>query len=92
MLLVMSSPATAPSLFDELSDRLRKDPRLTKKGGPRVDLSLLLFNARDDVRALWTAADDEVTAAKRDGRTSGLEPAVDALRPLFGNRSAPRRG
>ena len=82
----------APSLFDELSDKLRKDPRLTKKGGPRVDLSLLLFNARDDVRALWDAAEHDVAAAKQAGRTSALEPAVEALRPLFGSRPAPRRG
>ena len=87
-----SSTQPAPSLFDELSDKLRKDPRLTKKGGPRVDLSLLLFNARDDVRALWDAAEQDVAAAKRDGRTSSLEPAVEALRPLFGSRTGPRRG
>ncbi len=85
---------SAPSLYDELSDRLRKDPRLTKKGGPRVDLSLLLFNAREDVRTLWSAAVLEVEAARRDGRASALEPAVEALRPLFGLRPqpAPRRG
>ena len=82
----------APSLFDELSDKLRKDPRLTKKGGPRVDLSLLLFNARDDLKALWDAAEHDVAAAKQAGRTSALEPAVEALRPLFGSRPAPRRG
>lgn len=34
----------AASLFDELSAKLAKDPRLTKRGGPRVDLGLLLFN------------------------------------------------
>ncbi len=87
-----SPTQTAPSLYDELSDKLRKDPRLTKKGGPRVDLSLLLFNARDELRALWDAAEQDVAAATRDGRTSSLEPAVEALRPLFASRPAPRRG
>ncbi|MBL8923997.1 MAG: hypothetical protein JNJ54_34390 [Myxococcaceae bacterium] len=71
------------SLFDELSEKLAKDPRLTRRGGPRVDLSLLLFNARDEVRALWTAAD----ATARAGEVSPeLEAAVDRLRPIFGAR------
>lgn len=87
-----SPTQSAPSLFDELTDKLRKDPRLTKKGGPRVDLSLLLFNARDDLQALWAAAEQDVAAATREGRTSPLERAVEALRPLFGSRPAPRRG
>jgi hypothetical protein len=79
------------SLFDELTGKLEADPRLTKKGGPRVDLGLLLFNARSDVRALWDAAVAEVNEAKRAGRepSPALVAAVDALRPLFGPR-APR--
>lgn len=71
------------SLFDELSEKLAKDPRLTKRGGPRVDLSLLLFNAREHVRALWLAAD----ALSRENKGSpALDAAVDALRPIFGAR------
>lgn len=71
------------SLFDELTEKLKKDPRLTKKGGPRVDLSLLLFNARDDLRALWLAAE----AARREGRGSPeLDGALERLRPIFGER------
>lgn len=73
----------AASLFDELSDKLAKDPRLTKRGGPRVDLSLLLFNARDDVRALWGAADAAVRAG---GAPAALGAAVERLRPVFGAR------
>jgi hypothetical protein len=76
------------SLFDELTEKLKQDPRLTKRGGPRVDLSLLLFNARDDVRALWTAAADEVESATREGRRTPLADAVEALRPIFGPRGA----
>ena len=41
------------SLFDDLSEKLKKDPRLTKRGGARFDISLLLFNARDSLRELW---------------------------------------
>jgi hypothetical protein len=73
----------AASLFDELSAKLAKDPRLTKRGGPRVDLGLLLFNARDDVRALWTAAE---ATARAGAASPELETAVERLRPIFGAR------
>ena len=79
------------SLYDELAEKLRKDPRLTKRGGARFDLSLLLFNARDALRALWDAADVEVTKARSEGRRppERLEAAVESLRPIFGERSKP---
>lgn len=79
------------SLFDELSEKLNADPRLSKRGGPRFDLSLLLFNARDDLRELWVAADTEITRVKRDGGQppEPLRNAVERLRPLFGGRSEP---
>ncbi len=67
------------SLYEELSAKLEKDPRLTKRGGPRVDLSLLLFNAREDVRALWEAAQSVPENAE-------LSAAVERLRPIFGRR------
>ena len=81
------------SLFDELTEKLRQDPRLTKRGGPRFDLSLLLFNARDDLRRLWDAARIELERAEREQRPAPdqLAAAVDALRPIFGPRPAPRR-
>ena len=69
----------AASLYEELSAKLEKDPRLTKRGGPRVDLSLLLFNAREDVRALWEAAQSVPENAE-------LSAAVERLRPIFGRR------
>lgn len=75
------------SLYEELSAKLARDPRLTKKGGARADLGLLLFNARDDVRALWEAAAAEVARARQAGHPAdALEAAVQALRPLFGPR------
>ena len=79
------------SLYDELAEKLRKDPRLTKRGGARYDLGLLLFNARDALRALWDAADVEVTTARSEGRppSERLEAAVESLRPIFGERSKP---
>ncbi len=73
------------SLFDELTEKLRKDPRLTKRGGARVDLGLLLFNARDSVRALWIAA-ERCARAPDPGALDEVRRAVEALRPIFGER------
>ena len=79
------------SLYDDLSEKLKKDPRLTKRGGARWDISLLLFNARDSLRELWDAADIEVTEARSKGHHPSelLEAAVEKLRPIFGERSKP---
>ena len=81
------------SLFDELSEKLAKDPRLTKRGGPRFDLGLLLFNARDDLRRLWDAARSELERADREQRPppEQLAAAVEALRPIFGPRGGSRQ-
>lgn len=77
------------SLYDELSDKLAVDSSLTKRGGPRYDLGLLLFDFRDPVRDLWHAAADEIAAAGNEGRVASpeLEAAVEKLRPLFGEGS-----
>lgn len=66
------------SLYDDLSEKLKKDPRLTN-------------NARDSLRELWDAADIEVTEAKSEGHHPSelLEAAVEKLRPIFGERSKP---
>lgn len=78
------------SLYDDLSEKLKKDPRLTKRGGARFDLSLLLFNARDSLQALWEAAEIEVVKAKSQGRPAEpLEAAVEKLRPIFGKKRGP---
>lgn len=76
------------SLYDDLAARLDKDPSLTKRGGPRYDLGLLLFDFREGLHELWCAAADDVGAAARDGREppARLASAVAALRPLFGER------
>jgi hypothetical protein len=76
------------SLYDDLCEKLKKDPRLTKRGGARYDLGLLLFNARGSLQELWEAAEIEVTKAKKEGQASSehLEAAVEKLRPIFGER------
>lgn len=74
------------SLYDELSERLAKDPSLMKRGGPRVDLSLLLFNSRESLRELWEAAAAVAQAEPETPETQRLASAVEALRPVFGER------
>ena len=76
------------SLYDELSKKLEQDHRLTKRGGARPDLGLLLFNARDSLHELWKAA-DHYTRLPDDAALRALEAAVDALRPVFGEKAAP---
>jgi len=39
------------SLYDELAEKLKQDPRLTKPSVARFDLGLLLFNAGADSRS-----------------------------------------
>jgi hypothetical protein len=74
-----------PSLYDELSEKLKKDPRLTKNLGPRTDIGLLLFNFKDDLRDLWLAA-DRALGPENPGADEELRAAVEKLRPLFGER------
>ena len=47
-----------------------------------------LFNARDQVRDLWVAAEAEVERARGEGRQppGALAEAVERLRPIFGRR------
>jgi len=74
------------SLYDDLSAKLQKDPRLTKRGGARFDLGLFLFNSRDAIRDLWDAA--ERCGRMRDAEDfDDLHDAVEKLRPLFGERN-----
>lgn len=71
------------SLYDELADKADRETRLTARNVPRMDLSLLLYNGRADLRALWVAADGQVAGG---GASDALRDAVDALRPIFGER------
>ena len=74
------------SLFDDLTEKLNQDPRLTRRGGPRVDLSLFLFNNRESLRELWLAADRAADSADPDALLA-LRKAVDNLRSIFGERT-----
>jgi hypothetical protein len=73
------------SLYDELSEKLLKDPRLTKRGGPRADIGILLFSDRNALRDLWKAAHRHVSHQDPES-LAGLRSAVEKLRPLFGDR------
>jgi hypothetical protein len=74
------------SVYDELSEKLMQDPRLTRRGGPRIDIGLLLWNYRDDLRELWAAA-DRCARAKGVEAEEDLRAAVERLRPFFGERT-----
>ena len=79
------------SLYEDLCEKLKKDPRLTKRGGARYDLSLLLFNVRDSLQELWKTADIKITQTKSQGHhpSEPLEATVENLRPIFGERIEP---
>lgn len=73
------------SLYDGLARKLEAHPGSSRSGGPRFDISVLLFNHRDALNELWAAADRHV----RDGDSesaAALGRAVEALRPIFGDR------
>lgn len=73
------------SLFDSLSEKLERDPSLTKRGGPRADIGLLLFSERDSLHRLWKAA-DAYLKARDDASLTALAETVDKLKPVFGER------
>ncbi len=77
------------SLYDELAEKVKKEPRVSKPTVARFDLTLLLFNAGDALRELWLAADLDIAEASREGRAPSerLAAAVETLRPIFGARN-----
>jgi hypothetical protein len=81
--------ATMNSLYDELAEKVKREPRVSKPTVARFDLTLLLFNAGDALRELWAAAEAELNAARQAGRAPSprLEAAVEKLRPIFGERT-----
>ncbi|MGA2639715.1 MAG: hypothetical protein ABSG21_02280 [Spirochaetia bacterium] len=74
------------SLYDELSEKLKKDTRLTKRGGPRADIGLLLLSNRDALHDLWMAAERYDRLHDTEALVA-LHNALEKLRPLFGERS-----
>ncbi len=82
------------SLYDELSGRIEVHSGRSVRDRARTDLGMLLFGSRDALRELWAAAD---SLSARTGESEAhadrrLASAVAALRPLFGERAAPRNG
>jgi len=73
------------SLFDELAEKIRQDPSLTRRSGPRQDIGLLLYTERDAINRLWKAA-DQCAAQSDTTELDGLRETVDKLRYLFGER------
>lgn len=76
------------SLYDELAEKVKREPRRSRPSVARFDLTLLLFNAGDALRELWMAAEDELAATHEGGKPSArLAAAVETLRPIFGPRT-----
>jgi hypothetical protein len=73
------------SLFDSLSEKLDQDPSLTKRGGPRADIGLLLLSERDSLNRLWKAA-DAYLKTRDDASLAELVESVETLKPVFGER------
>jgi hypothetical protein len=73
------------SLYDELLEKIRADPSLTRRGGPRVDLGMMLLAEREALGELWKAA-ARCAASDDAAALAQLRAAVDRLRPLFGER------
>jgi hypothetical protein len=73
------------SLFDELCKRIGSQPKLTKRKSAYFDLSMLLFNSREDIGSLWKAADLYLHEPTIQAQQA-LKEAVEKLRPIFGQQ------
>jgi len=74
-----------PSLYEDLALKLEASPGPSRGGGPRFDISVLLFNSRDALDELWRTADRYVQTGEIE-TAAALARAVEALRPIFGDR------
>ncbi|PKL24184.1 MAG: hypothetical protein CVV47_10565 [Spirochaetae bacterium HGW-Spirochaetae-3] len=74
------------SVYDELGERLAREPSVTKRSGPRQDIGILLFAERDAIADLWKAAARRVDSGG-GSQDEDLRDAVERLRPLFGERA-----
>ena len=78
------------SLYDEMSAKLKSGSTLAHRTSARVDLGLVLFGLRNELHALWIAAErcvaEEATAGGAAPDLTELRRAALALRPLFGER------
>jgi len=77
------------SVYDDISRRLARDPRLTKRGGARFDMSLMLFNQRECIHELWMAADEHLACGGGGDDKNRLREAVEKLRFVFGDVRRP---
>lgn len=75
---------TVPSLYEDLARKLAANPGPHRGGGPRFDISVLLFNSHQALNDLWLAADRHLQAGECPAAAE-LRAAVEALRPIFGD-------
>jgi hypothetical protein len=77
------------SVYEELSAKIARAAARGPRDGARRDLGLILFAERERLGELWKAAARCVPnpeAAAEDPALAALREAVEALRPLFGER------
>jgi hypothetical protein len=76
------------SLYEELAEKVDRDPRISAKNSGRQDLGILLFSRRAEIAALWKAAEAALAGASLSARDEAQEllAIVEKLRPIFGER------
>lgn len=75
------------SLYDDVAEKLSREPKASRQSMSRIDMGLLMFNARDDIRDLWLAAEAELGGPEDQGHER-LRGAVEKLRPIFGEHDS----
>ncbi len=70
------------SLHDDLSAKIKKDPRLKKRGSDGYARGLLLFNAGEYLNELWQESERYLRFGDPEALHK-MRVAVEKLRPLF---------
>jgi hypothetical protein len=76
------------SLYDELAAKLSAASQAPRRQAAKADIAMLLYARRDALRELWLAAEQDASSPGAEG-LSRLNNAIEALRPLFGERASP---
>ncbi len=73
------------SLYEELAEKIKREPELKTRGGARADLGLMLYSRREEIAFLWKEASAYVSDLPAQDCPE-LRAALAALSPLFGER------
>lgn len=77
------------SLYEELMEKSARPQGRGRAPQSKVDLGLMLIASGEKTSKLWLAAEQELSRLEQQGQKASrdLVEAVEALRPLFGERS-----